>query len=155
MALFAWTLFRVVFAHFLTPAEADQYIAGCIILAAAPCTAMVFVRACISTFAQGRSSWSRSERQGHGSGDLPCKSELAWKLDDRAPSDECRSDGGVGDASQSGKDRQTVRFLTQFSDVLKDRSVFAVEWFRARVAPAIADHRTPASVAASAVEQCL
>ncbi len=43
MALFAWTFFRVVFAHFITPAEADQYIAGCIILAAAPCTAMVFV----------------------------------------------------------------------------------------------------------------
>lgn len=43
MALFAWAFFRVVFAHFITPAEADQYIAGCIILAAAPCTAMVFV----------------------------------------------------------------------------------------------------------------
>ena len=27
----------------ISPAEADQYIAGCIILAAAPCTAMVFV----------------------------------------------------------------------------------------------------------------
>jgi ACR3 family arsenite transporter len=43
MALFAWVFFRIVFAHFITPAEADQYIAGCIILAAAPCTAMVFV----------------------------------------------------------------------------------------------------------------
>jgi arsenite transporter len=43
MALFAWAFFRVVFAHFITGAEADQYIAGCIILAAAPCTAMVFV----------------------------------------------------------------------------------------------------------------
>jgi ACR3 family arsenite transporter len=43
MALFAWAFFRVVFAHFITVAEADQYIAGCIILAAAPCTAMVFV----------------------------------------------------------------------------------------------------------------
>ena len=43
MALLAWAFFRVVFAPFLTPAEADQYIAGCIILAAAPCTAMVFV----------------------------------------------------------------------------------------------------------------
>jgi ACR3 family arsenite transporter len=43
MALFAWAFFRVVFASFLTSAEADQYIAGCIILAAAPCTAMVFV----------------------------------------------------------------------------------------------------------------
>ena len=43
MALLAWDFFRVVFAPFLTAAEADQYIAGCIILAAAPCTAMVFV----------------------------------------------------------------------------------------------------------------
>ncbi len=43
MALLAWAFFRLVFAPFITPAEADQYIAGCIILAAAPCTAMVFV----------------------------------------------------------------------------------------------------------------
>ena len=43
MALLAWVFFRIVFAAFITPAEADQYIAGCIILAAAPCTAMVFV----------------------------------------------------------------------------------------------------------------
>ena len=43
MALLAWAFFRVLFAPFITPAEADQYIAGCIILAAAPCTAMVFV----------------------------------------------------------------------------------------------------------------
>lgn len=43
MALIAWIFFRHVFAAWITPAEADQYIAGCIILAAAPCTAMVFV----------------------------------------------------------------------------------------------------------------
>src|SRR4051812_28717447 len=43
MALLAWLFFRVVFAAFLSPGDADQYIAGCIILAAAPCTAMVFV----------------------------------------------------------------------------------------------------------------
>ncbi len=43
MALLAWAFFRVMFAAFISPAEADQYIAGCIILAAAPCTAMVFV----------------------------------------------------------------------------------------------------------------
>ena len=43
MALFAWVFFRLVFSAFISPAEADQYIAGCIILAAAPCTAMVFV----------------------------------------------------------------------------------------------------------------
>ncbi|HEY6000676.1 MAG TPA: ACR3 family arsenite efflux transporter, partial [bacterium] len=43
MALFGWVFFRWVFSGFIAPAEADQYIAGAIILAAAPCTAMVFV----------------------------------------------------------------------------------------------------------------
>jgi ACR3 family arsenite transporter len=43
MAAIAWLFFRVVFARWISPADADQYIAGCIILAAAPCTAMVFV----------------------------------------------------------------------------------------------------------------
>lgn len=43
MAFVAWLFFRIVFASLLTPDEASQYIAGCIILAAAPCTAMVFV----------------------------------------------------------------------------------------------------------------
>src|ERR1700688_2654403 len=43
MALLACFFFRFVFSAFITGAEADQYIAGCIILAAAPCTAMVFV----------------------------------------------------------------------------------------------------------------
>jgi ACR3 family arsenite transporter len=43
MALVAWIFFRHVFSAWIAPAEADQYIAGAIILAAAPCTAMVFV----------------------------------------------------------------------------------------------------------------
>jgi ACR3 family arsenite transporter len=43
MALFAWLFFRFVFSAWIPPADADQYIAGTIILAAAPCTAMVFV----------------------------------------------------------------------------------------------------------------
>lgn len=43
MAALAWLFFKVIFAAFLSPSEANQYIAGCIILAAAPCTAMVFV----------------------------------------------------------------------------------------------------------------
>jgi ACR3 family arsenite transporter len=43
MALLAWLFFRHVFAAWIAPADADQYIAGAIILAAAPCTAMVFV----------------------------------------------------------------------------------------------------------------
>jgi len=43
MALLAWFFFRHAFAPWVAPADADQYIAGTIILAAAPCTAMVFV----------------------------------------------------------------------------------------------------------------
>jgi ACR3 family arsenite transporter len=43
MAFIAWLFFRYVFATWIPLADADQYIAGCIILAAAPCTAMVFV----------------------------------------------------------------------------------------------------------------
>jgi len=43
MALIAWVFFRQIFAAWIPAADADQYIAGCIILAAAPCTAMVFV----------------------------------------------------------------------------------------------------------------
>ena len=43
MAFFAYIFFRLIFSHWISPDEADQYIAGSIILAAAPCTAMVFV----------------------------------------------------------------------------------------------------------------
>ncbi len=43
MAFFGYVFFRFVFSSWISPAEADQYIAGSIILAAAPCTAMVFV----------------------------------------------------------------------------------------------------------------
>jgi ACR3 family arsenite transporter len=43
MALFAWIFLRHVFSAWLSPADASQYVAGTIILAAAPCTAMVFV----------------------------------------------------------------------------------------------------------------
>jgi len=43
MAVFSWIFFRHVFSAWITSAQADQYIAGTIILAAAPCTAMVFV----------------------------------------------------------------------------------------------------------------
>jgi ACR3 family arsenite transporter len=43
MAGLAVLFFKVVFAPFIQPADAAQYIAGLIILGAAPCTAMVFV----------------------------------------------------------------------------------------------------------------
>ncbi len=43
MALLGWIFVRHVFAQWLPVAEHDGYIAGLILLAAAPCTAMVFV----------------------------------------------------------------------------------------------------------------
>lgn len=43
MAFFAWVFFDKVYASFLQPELASEYIAGAILLGAAPCTAMVFV----------------------------------------------------------------------------------------------------------------
>ena len=43
MALLAWIFMRHVFSAWISPEMARQYTAGLIILAAAPCTAMVFV----------------------------------------------------------------------------------------------------------------
>ncbi|HUT39877.1 MAG TPA: ACR3 family arsenite efflux transporter [Gammaproteobacteria bacterium] len=43
MALLGWLFIRVLFADWLPADQIDSYIAGLILLAAAPCTAMVFV----------------------------------------------------------------------------------------------------------------
>lgn len=43
MAAVGWLFFRVFFAPWVAPADAQQYIAGMILLGVAPCTAMVFV----------------------------------------------------------------------------------------------------------------
>lgn len=43
MAFFAWLFFSKLYAAWIDPALAGEYIAGAIILGAAPCTAMVFV----------------------------------------------------------------------------------------------------------------
>lgn len=43
MALLGWLFIRVFFAEWLPQEQHDSYIAGLILLAAAPCTAMVFV----------------------------------------------------------------------------------------------------------------
>jgi ACR3 family arsenite transporter len=43
MALFGWIFIRHVFAPWLPAEQLDSYIAGLILLGAAPCTAMVFV----------------------------------------------------------------------------------------------------------------
>lgn len=43
MAFFAWLFFSQLYSAWLSPQDAQQYIAGAILLGAAPCTAMVFV----------------------------------------------------------------------------------------------------------------
>jgi len=43
MALLAWFFLRQVFAPYLPAEQIDSYVAGLILLAAAPCTALVFV----------------------------------------------------------------------------------------------------------------
>lgn len=43
MAFFAWIFFSKLYEAFISPGEAGEYIAGAILLGAAPCTAMVFV----------------------------------------------------------------------------------------------------------------
>lgn len=43
MAFFAWIFFDKIYHAWLSPEDAEQYIAGAILLGAAPCTAMVFV----------------------------------------------------------------------------------------------------------------
>jgi len=43
MAFFAWLFFSQIYSAFISPEIAGEYIAGAIILGAAPCTAMVFV----------------------------------------------------------------------------------------------------------------
>lgn len=69
-----------------------------------------------------------------------------------------QTDGGIsglGEASQSDfQDAETLLYLKQFSQLLRGRSIFDVEWFRG-VAHEIARTRIGAAVAASALEQCL
>jgi len=43
MALFAYVFFHYLYEAWISPEDAEQYLAGAILLGAAPCTAMVFV----------------------------------------------------------------------------------------------------------------
>ncbi len=43
MAFFAWIFFSKIYSAFISPEQVGEYIAGAILLGAAPCTAMVFV----------------------------------------------------------------------------------------------------------------
>lgn len=58
MALLGWLFIRHIFAGFLPTDQLDSYIAGLILLAAAPCTAMVFVW---SNLAEGDANFTLSQ----------------------------------------------------------------------------------------------
>jgi galactonate dehydratase len=62
---------------------------------------------------------------------------------------------GLGDASQSGKDEENLVYLKQFSELLRGRSIFDIEWLRKATEPVILQGGAPAAVAASALEQAL
>ena len=62
---------------------------------------------------------------------------------------------GIGDASQSGDDKQMLQFLSRFFDLLKGRSIYDIEHLRAIGMPEAARSGLPAAVAMSALEQCL
>ena len=61
---------------------------------------------------------------------------------------------GIGDASHGG-DESVLRFLSDFYERLKTRSLHDIEWLRQSVAPDIARVGRPAAVAFSALEQCV
>jgi galactonate dehydratase len=68
------------------------------------------------------------------------------------------TDGGItglGDASQSGDDEATLKYLQQFAELLRGRSIFDIEWLRKTTAPTVAQGGHAAAVAASALEQAL
>jgi galactonate dehydratase len=62
---------------------------------------------------------------------------------------------GMGDASQSFNDDQTLAYVKQFAGLLRGQSIFAVEWLRKATAATVAAQGRPAAMAASALEQCL
>lgn len=58
MAFFAWLFLRHLFADWLPAEQLDSYVAGLILLGAAPCTAMVFVW---SNLCQGNANFTLSQ----------------------------------------------------------------------------------------------
>ena len=59
MAALGVLFFEYVFADLIDPADASQYIAGLILLGAAPCTAMVFVWSATDQGAIRTTRWCR------------------------------------------------------------------------------------------------
>jgi protein-tyrosine-phosphatase len=66
MAFLAWVFLRHAFASWLPAGQVDSYVAGLIILAAAPCTAMVFVWSRLTAATLLHPHAGRAERPHHG-----------------------------------------------------------------------------------------
>lgn len=62
---------------------------------------------------------------------------------------------GIGEASHGVTDASTMRYLQQYAELLKGRSVFDIEWLRGMVMADEAKGKTSAACAMSALEQCL
>src|SRR5437879_2927128 len=62
---------------------------------------------------------------------------------------------GIGDASQSANDELMVRYMRQFFEAMKARSIYDVEYLRSIGMPEAVRNHLPAAVAMSAIEQCL
>ena len=62
---------------------------------------------------------------------------------------------GIGEASHGASDTATVQHLRRFTDLLKGRSIFDIEWLRATVEPDVAKGGTSAACALSGLEQCM
>jgi galactonate dehydratase len=64
---------------------------------------------------------------------------------------------GIGDASHGGADEERIRYLKQFFDLLKGRSIYDIEWLRTMAEPEIfkRPNFAPAAIALSGLEQAL
>src|SRR5258707_9712336 len=64
---------------------------------------------------------------------------------------------GIGDASHGGPDEERARYLRQFFELLKGRSIYDIEWLRAMAEPEIlkGPRFASAAIALSGIEQAL
>lgn len=62
---------------------------------------------------------------------------------------------GIGDASHGGADEAKLKFLKQFGELVKGRSIFDVEALRLAAEPEVLRSGSAAAICLSALEQCL
>ena len=62
---------------------------------------------------------------------------------------------GVGDASHGGSDADKLKYLKQFGDLLRGRSIFDIEGLRLAAEPIVLRNGTAAAICLSALEQSL